>query len=413
MKSFERGHAMQGDNLDKLTIVRTDKEKVRRRRFRTAYLWIVITAVLAVILVSWIFLSKGIEVKVAGVSKVYPAQLLSRLNASGYVVAQRKADVASKITGQLVALMVQEGSLVKEGQVIARLENADAVALADQARAELNLARAKVEQAKADLENASVDYNRKKSLVHSGVISRSEFDAAQARYLGAKAAFEAAKAEVASSDAALKNALVTLSYSEIRAPFDAVVLTKNADVGDIITPLGAAANAKAAVVTIADLSSLEVEADVSEANLSQVKAGQPCDVSLDALPGVRFKGVVDTIVPTVDRSKATVLVKIRFLSRDPRILPEMSAKVGFLDKPLALDDEGPRIMVSGSAVVRSGTGAAVFVVKDERARRTSVRTGRTIGDMVEVLEGLKPGDVVVVNPPKGLRNGSKVTIGQQ
>ena len=405
---------MQGDNLDRLTIVRTDKEKGAKRRFKAAYLWLLAAAALAVLIfVSWMFLSKGVVVKVAGVSQVYPAQLLSRLNASGYVVAQRKADVASKITGQLVALMVQEGSLVKEGQVIARLENADAQALADQARADLNLARAKVEQARADLDNASVDFDRKKSLVQSGVISRSEFDAAQARYLGAKAAFEAAKAEVASSDAALKNALVTLAYSEIRAPFDAVVLTKNADVGDIITPLGAAANAKAAVVTIADLSSLEVEADVSEANLSLVKAGQPCDVSLDALPGVRFKGVVDTIVPTVDRSKATVLVKIRFLDRDRRILPEMSAKVGFLEKQLTDDELTPRTMVSTSAVVRSGTGAVVFVVKDERARRTSVRTGRNIGDMVEVLEGLKPGDTVVANPPKGLRNGAKITVSQQ
>jgi RND family efflux transporter MFP subunit len=329
------------------------------------------------------------------------------------VVAQRKADVAAKITGQLVALMVQEGSLVKEGQVIARLENADAKALVDQGTANLNLAKAKVAQSKADLDNAALEYDRRKELVKSGAISKSEFDAAQARYLGSKASFEAGQAEVKSSAAALKNALVSLSYSEIKAPFDAVVLTKNADVGDIITPLGAAANAKAAVVTIADLSSLQVEADVSEANLSMVHVGQPCDVSLDALPGVRFEGVVDTIVPTVDRSKATVMVKVRFLIRDPRILPEMSAKVGFLTQPLKSDEQKPRIMVSSTAVLGSDKGMYVFLVREERARRINVHTGRTIGDMVEVLDGLKPGDTVVVKPPNGLRNGSKVSILQQ
>ncbi|HVN72614.1 MAG TPA: biotin/lipoyl-binding protein, partial [Desulfomonilia bacterium] len=248
---------MQGDNLERLTIDRTVKDKRAGRRYKASYLTLMVVAGAAVVVaVLWMLLSKGQEVKVATVSEVYPAQLLARLTASGYVVAQRKADVAAKITGQLVELFVQEGSLVKEGQVIARLENADTKALLDQARANLKLARARVDQAKAELDNAALDLDRKKILVQSGAIARSDFDAAQARFLGDKASYDAAREEVAASDAALKNAEVSLSYSEIRAPFDAVVLTKNADVGDIITPLGAAANAKAAVVTIADLSSL-------------------------------------------------------------------------------------------------------------------------------------------------------------
>jgi RND family efflux transporter MFP subunit len=271
-------------------------------------------------------------VQVARVGEVYPSQMLARLNASGYVVAQRKADVAAKITGQMVAIRVQEGRLVKQGQLIAQLENEDAKASLEQGRANLMLARARLDQARADLENVSLDFERKKSLVASGAVSRSEFDAAEARYLSAKAALDASRAEVESSAASLSNARIALSYSEIRAPFDAVVLTKNADVGDIITPFGAAANAKAAVVSIADLSSLQVEVDVSEANISSVSVGQPCDILLDALPEKRFRGVVDTIVPTVDRSKATVLVKVRFRERDTRILPEMSAKVGFLSR---------------------------------------------------------------------------------
>ena len=405
---------MEEDNLAKLAIEKTVKSRRTRKRFKTSHLLLLVAAGIAlVILISWMAFSKGVGVKVASVSEVYPSQLLAKLNASGYVVAQRKADVASKITGQLTSLMVQEGSLVKEGQVIAQLENADTLALVDQSRANLNLANARVEQAKADLGNASVEFDRRKTLVQTGAISKSEFDAAQSRYLGAKAALDAAKASVKSSEAALKSATVSLSYAEIRAPFDAVVLTKNADVGDIITPLGAAANAKAAVVTIADLSSLQVEADVSESNIGLVHAGQPCDVILDALPGLRFQGVVDTIVPTVDRSKATVLVKIRFLKRDKRILPEMSAKVGFLSRPVQPSEQKPRTMVSSSALTGSGNDRFVFLVRGEKAVKTHIRTGEEFGDMVEVLDGLKSGDMVVVSPLKGLRNGSKIAILQQ
>jgi RND family efflux transporter MFP subunit len=261
--------------------------------------------------------------------------------------------------------------------------------------------------------NTVLDYERKKKLVSSGAVSRSEYDAARSRYLSAKASLDASLAEEQSRAAALKIAQVTLSYYEIRSPFNAVVLTKNADVGDIITPFGSAANAKAAVVSIADLSSLQVEVDVSESSIGLVRVGLPCDIMLDALPDVRFEGVVDTIVPTVDKSKATVLVKVRFSSHDPRILPEMSAKVGFLSKGLKPGEQGPRTMVNVSALKTTGTKRYVFVVKDDRAHKKEVRTGMVIGDMVELEEGLKPGDTVVINPPKGLNDNSKIAIIQQ
>ena len=239
---------MQGNSLERLAIDKASKEKKDRRRFRSLYLVLILAAGLVVTLtVAWVLFSRGQEVSVATVSGLYPAQLLADLSASGYVVAQRKADVAAKITGQMVAIMVAEGSVVKEGQLIAQLENADAKALVEQNRANLALAEARRDQAKAELDNAALDFERKRNLVGSGAVSRSEFDAAQARYATAKASVEASTAAVESSGAALKSAQISLSYSEIRAPFDAVVLTKNADVGDIITPFGAAANAKAAV----------------------------------------------------------------------------------------------------------------------------------------------------------------------
>ncbi len=400
------------DNIARLKIEKTPG-KDPKKRFKASGL--VILSVMCMVIaaaVSSAVLSKGIEVKEVTVSEIYPSQLISQLSASGYVVAQRKADVASKITGQLVSLDVHEGSMVKEGQVIARLENADAAALVDLAISNLALARTRLVQTKADMENASIEYNRRKNLVLTGAISRSEFDSAHTRFISAKASYNGALEAIRSSTASLRSAEAALSYSEIRAPFDAVVLTKNADVGDIITPLGSAANAKAAVVTIADLDSLQVEADVSESNIKRVQVDQSCVIALDALPGERFQGVVDAIVPTVDRSKATVLVKIRFLKKDPRILTEMSAKVGFLSRPLEPGEHKARIMVDKSAVVHSGPNRYAFFINKGKARKAEIKTGREYGDMVEVLQGLKSGDIVVSRPPEGFRDGSEVTVVQ-
>jgi RND family efflux transporter MFP subunit len=177
-----------------------------------------------------------------------------------------------------------------------------------------------------------------------------------------------------------------------------------------VTPLGAAANAKAAVVTIADLKSLQVEADVSETNLGLVKVGQPCEIQLDALPDSRFRGVVHTIVPTIDRSKATVMVKVRFVEKDPRILPEMRAKVSFLSRPVKEGEEQPRTVVIPSALVTTGDKKTVFVVQGDKVTETPITVGPLLGDRMEVLSGVKAGDRVVIKPPKRLRNGSRIKI---
>ena len=192
-----------------------------------------------------------------------------------------------------------------------------------------------------------------------------------------------------------------------------MVLTKNADVGDILTPIGAAVNAKSAVVTIADMDSLLVEADVSESNLEKVKVGQPCEIQLDALPEIRFRGEVHMIVPTADRSKATVMVKVRFLEPDPRVLPEMSAKVAFLSRPVAKGEERPRTAVSKAAVVHKRGTDVLYAVNNNRVVEKPVRLGEAIGDMVEVLEGAKAGERVVLNPSPGLHNGLPVKIAEK
>lgn len=405
---------MANEDLSKLRIDKSTVTVKKRGIGRRLY-W---AAALLLLLLAGFLYMKGYlrprpAVEVATVSQMYPSQGLSLLNASGYVVAERKAAVASKITGRIVSLKAEEGDRVKEGQIIAVLEGEDAVAARDQAEANLKAAGFNLEQAKAELYDATLSFNRSKEMVNKGFIARADFDAAEARFKKAKAAVASAEATVKSLTSALEGAKIAVEYTNIRAPFNAVVLTKNADVGDIVTPIGAAANAKAAVFTIADMTSLQVEVDISESNIEKVKVGQPCEIQLDALPDSRFRGIVHMVVPTADRTKATVTVKVYFVDKDSRILPEMSAKVAFLSKAIGADEERPRtVLHPESAVTRKGK-TVVYVVKDDVVVETPVTLGAALGDMVEVLEGVKAGEKVVLKPLERIRDGSKIKIAEK
>jgi RND family efflux transporter MFP subunit len=198
-------------------------------------------------------LSPAVKVQVATVSQIYPSQTFTLLNASGYVVAQRKAALASKITGRIIELNVEEGSRVRKGDILARLEGDDVRSARDQAAANLNATRSNLESAKANLQDASLAFGRNRQLVKNGYIAQADYDTSEARYKSAKAAVEAAEASVKAGAAALQSANVAIEYTVLRSPFDAVVLTKNADIGDIVTPIGATANVQSAVVTVADM----------------------------------------------------------------------------------------------------------------------------------------------------------------
>ncbi len=339
---------MANEDLSKLKIDKSGAVPSRTKRKKIFSLILVLFIILILFLV---FLRQvilpAVEVEATTVGEVYPSQALTLLNASGYVVAQRKAAVASKVTGRLISITVEEGDTVKSGDIIARLENEDSAAALKQASANLEATRADLEGAKAELRDAKNNLERQKELVAKDYVSRLDYDSAEARYKKATAAVSSAEAAVRAYSAALQGAEVALGYTFIRAPFDAVVLTKDADVGDIITPIGAAASAKAAVVTIADMNSLLVEVDVSESNLKQVRTGEPCEIQLDAFPDIRFRGEVHMVVPTADRTKASVMIKVKFLDKDSRVLPEMSAKVAFLERPL-----NPEELKSRTAVKR-------------------------------------------------------------
>jgi len=381
---------------------------------KRVFLWItaLLVAAFAILFATGV-LSPRVEVETATVSQVYPSQTFTLLNASGYVVAQRKASVAPKTTGSIVWIGVEEGSRVRAGEIIARLEKLDVTAGRDQAAANLVNSRASLTQAQAEMDDAGLAYNRQKDLLAQGIVARSDYDVAEARYKRAKGGVDGAKAAINAARAALRGAEAAIEYTRIRAPFDAVVLTKNADVGDIVTPIGAAATAKAAVVTIADMGSLRVEADVSESNLGKIRVGQPCEIQLDALPDTRFAGALHMIVPTADRSKATVMVKVRFLDLDSRILPEMSAKVAFLQREVKGEEKKPRTAVNPAAVITRNGKSYLFLVKGDRLAETPVTLGSRIGDMVELQSGVKAGEKVALKPLEKLRDGKRIKISEK
>jgi RND family efflux transporter MFP subunit len=394
-------------DLSQLTIDRTLARSPRARRRWWPWLAGAAAAIAVVAAAFFGFGGGQTTVETAPVTTAYPSQAVTLLNATGYVVAQRKASVASKATGRLEWLGVMEGSRVKQGEVIARLENRDVAAQREQAAANVKVAAANVEQARAELRDAEANLKRSRDLASKNYISGSALDAAIARFDKAQAAFRSSEAALGASQASLKAAEVAVDQTLIRAPFDGIVLTKSANVGDNITPFSQAADTKGAVVTMADMDTLEVEADVAEASLGKIRVGQPCEVLLDAVPDHRFPGVVSRIVPTVDRAKATVLVKIRFLERDARVLPDMSAKVAFLEREVTAEERAPVTVAPKQAVVERGGERAVYVVKDGRAVRTKVTLGRTIGDAVQVT-GVAAGERVIVKPLDRIGDGDRV-----
>lgn len=371
--------------------------------------WLII---LAVIIAAGAFMlrPRPQEVQVSSVITTYPSQQYAQLSASGYVVAQRRAAVASKATGRLIWLNVREGSKVKQGEIIAKLDASDVQAAIAAVQANIRQTEAVVAQANVELVNAEADLKRAQGLQAQGFISSQAMDAALKRVNAAKAAIASAQASVAVARSQLRVQQVNQDFTEIRAPFDGVVLNKNANVGDIITPFSNAAGSQGAVVTMADMTTLEVEADVSESNLAKAAIGQPVEITLDALPDSRFRGNIAGIVPTVDRAKATVMTKIRFDKLDPRILPEMSAKVTILSQAATDAEQKPVLAINPKTVLERQGKKVVFRVKDDQLEMLTITLGRKIGDNQEVTANLQSGDKLVLQANDKLEAGKKVSV---
>lgn len=321
------------------------------------------------------------------------------ISANGYVVARTKASIAAKIPGRMEYLGVHEGSKVRKGEVIARLESADQQAALRSARANVGQIEAELGQARRDLERAS-------ALAAQHVLSAAELENARTRA-------EVLEAQLNASHALVQQAEVNVENTRVRAPFDGTVLRKDAEVGEIVAPSSAGGGlTRTAIVTMADLATLEVEVDVNEAYIAQIQNGQPARITLDAYPDTSFAGRVRQVVPTADRQKATVQVKVSILDRDPRILPEMGAKVVFARGGSGAVGAATRrrVLVPSAALVRTGGSATVWIVQDGRAVARTVDPGPEHDGKVEVRSGLSGGESVVLRPPPGLKDGGRVRV---
>ncbi|TAJ09559.1 MAG: efflux RND transporter periplasmic adaptor subunit [Nitrospirae bacterium] len=349
-------------------------------------------------------------VDVVTVTGLRSAEAPGTVSASGYVVAQRQAQVASKGTGRLEYLGVQVGDHVQTGHVIARIEQADVAANVRETQARLDVAKAALANARPELQDAALNHGRLQGLLAKTFVTQAEFDVAVARLRRARASVRSAEAAIMAATAELQAAEVQMESTNIRAPFDGTIVKKYAEVGEVVAPLAASSVSRGAVVLVADLTSLMVEAEVSESMIGTIRQGQTAELTLDAIPGKRYGGAVSQIVPTADRSKASILIKIQFLDLDERVLPEMSAKVVVqTGGPQELRPNAPLGvgLPKAALIVREGRHL-VLAVKDGIVVERTVQVGQDLGSLVEVRGTLEPGDNVVINPPQHLKAGDAV-----
>lgn len=334
------------------------------------------------------------------------------LNASGYVTARRRATVSSKVTGKVMEVFVEEGKAVRRGQVLARLDDSQVRAALAVAEAQVGAARRVAAEDEARLREAELTLKRREDLLKQGVVGRAELDSAEAQVdsLKARIALAQQQVEVAESQVAMQR--TNLADMVVRAPFDGVAISKDAQPGEMISPVSAGGGfTRTGICTIVDMSSLEVEVDVSESYINRVSPGQPVEAILDAYPDWRIPAHVITSVPSADRQKATVKVRIGFEKLDPRILPDMGVKVSFLAERSAEEAAAPprqRLIVPKTAVRSADGRDVVFVVKEDRVERRAVKVGGARGEQVEVVSGLTAGERVVVEGPASLADGARV-----
>jgi RND family efflux transporter MFP subunit len=394
---------------DDLASLRIDRDTPRPARWRLPLILIVLLG--AAVAGGWYFTRAHpvfgvIEVETAEAkveSGSGPNAGTPILTASGYLVARRQSVVSSKIQGRISSLRVEEGSVVKEGDVLATLDNADALAAISKAKAD-------IEYARADLAEAQRQERLQEDLYRSKVSSQDALDAAKAKVNLAAAAIGQDKANLEVQQA-------YLDFTTVRAPFAGIVVKKMTEIGESVAPIPPGVNistSSGAIVAIADMNSLEAEVDVNEANVSQLAPNQPADITVQAIPNHTYKGVLRQIIPTADRTKATVTVKVSILDKDKYLRPEMSCNVTFLEpqKKVQSAEAAPQrvITVPKDAVITLDGKPTVFAIEDNKARAMPVTTGADLHGQVIVKQGLAGGETIVSNPPQKLKDGDVVKV---
>jgi RND family efflux transporter MFP subunit len=336
----------------------------------------------------------------------------SVLNASGYVVARRRATVSSKVTGKVVDVFVEEGKAVRKGQVLARLDDSQVRSALAVAQAQLAVARGGAAEDQARLREAELTRDRRAALLKEGVVGKAEVDSAEAEVESLEARIALSQDQIHVAESQVNARRTDLDDMVVRAPFDGVAISKDAQPGEMISPVSAGGGfTRTGICTIVDMSSLEIEVDVNESYINRVRPGQPVEAVLDAYPDWKIPAHVITGVPTADRAKATVRVRIGFEKLDSRILPDMGVKVSFLaDQTPQVTAVAPRLLVPKTAVRKADGRDVVFVVQGEIAERRAVTIGLTDGDQVEIASGLQIGEQVIVEGPPTLADGARVTI---
>lgn len=400
-------------DTEALSALRKDADAQNRQRYRTfatrrrLRLVLIASAVIVASVVLWLLRGGPRAVEVTMVEPP-DADGLAVLNASGYITARRLATVSAKVTGRVAELLFEEGAAVRQGQVLARLDDATVRAQHEVAARESDAAAKALAEIEVRLADAIRERERARALRPQNLVSQSALDRAEAEAAALAARLEAALAEQAVAQAALRLRRQDLDDLVIRAPFDGIIVSKDAQPGEMVSPISAGGGfTRTGIATIVDLDSREIEVDVNEAYINRVAEGQRVVAVLDAYPDWMIPARVIAIVPTADRQKATVRVRIGLEGLDPRILPDMGVKVRFYDdareRPAALG------LVPAAAVVDNGGKAYLWRLRGDRAERVLVRVAEEQSGMRPVLAGVKAGDTVLLNPPADLEDGARVT----
>jgi RND family efflux transporter MFP subunit len=398
--------------LDGLRISRPDVDTSSRKP------WWIIVLVLVVIAagIAWAVLrSSAVEVKTASARAVSAgAGGGAVLNASGYVTARRQATVSSKVTGKVIEILIEEGMQVKEGQVLARLDSSFASRGVALARAEATAAGSALEETRVRIREAQLDYDRADRLARSEIASRADADRARAQLDAARARLNAQSDQLNTARRQVDLQSQNLEDTIIRAPFDGVVVSKDAQPGEMISPVSAGGGfTRTGIGTIVDMASLEIEVDVNEAYINRVHPNQKVEAVLDAYPEWRIPAHVITAVPTADRQKATVKVRIALDQKDQRVLPDMGVKVSFItDEPASSTQTASMVEIPKAAVHRDGEQDIVFVLKDGKAERRAVKVASADGNNARLASGLAEAEIVITDAPAELKDGDKVKVKQ-